>query len=148
MTCKLASGKVWEARHRKISKFWAEHFKCDNGLIPVGLINQGCLKNSVKTFKIIFKPSQIGGLFNIAVVVFHTFIPLNIRGFWHFNFEYRGSTSLLFTNDLVSYSCVISFVINCLSNMFMFMFTTRPKHYAQSIIIIHTLEMDKFRIIV
>ena len=36
-------------------------------------------------------------------VILHKFIPRNIRPFCHFDFVYRGSTSLLFTLDLVSF---------------------------------------------
>ena len=40
-------------------------------------------------------------------VIFHNFISRNIRVFWHFHFEHRGSTILLFTLVLVSCSCAI-----------------------------------------
>ena len=43
-------------------------------------------------------------------VVFHNFIPLNIRTFWNFTLVYLGSTSLLLILDLVSCTCAITWL--------------------------------------
>ena len=100
---------------------------------------------SIKRLRSFLKLTNLADCFISLGVVFHNFIPRNMRAFCHFDFVYRESTSLLFTLDLVSCSCAIICLYFFLSEVFIFAFTNNPKHYAQNKIIIHTFELDKCR---
>ena len=95
----------------KRSKFWLYYFYYKSETRPIGLINQGCLMNSVQNVTDIFlNLDNLDACLITSEVVFHIIIGLNTIAVWHFYFEHRGDTNLLFTQILVSWLCGINWL--------------------------------------